>query len=114
MRRDEAYLLDMLLFARDAQIAVRELTQEEFKRSRVHQLAAIKALETIGEAAGKISESFRSAHPEIPWGLIVGMRNRLVHAYFAVDLDEVWRVIQDDIPSLIGLLDPLVPPEEDD
>ena len=112
MRRDEAYLLDMLLAARDAQNCVRGLTRHQSGQSRLHQLAALKALETIGEAAARVSERFRIAHPEIPWREITGMRNRLVHAYFEVDLDEVWDTVQNDLAPLVVVLEPLVPPEK--
>ncbi|MGQ9823176.1 MAG: HepT-like ribonuclease domain-containing protein [Thermogutta sp.] len=112
MRCDDAYLLDMLLAARDAQEFARGLTRKQFEESRLHQLAILKALETIGEAAARVSESFRIAHPDIPWRAIVGMRNRLVHAYFEVDLDEVWDTVQNDLPPLIAALELLVPPEE--
>ncbi len=112
MRRDEAYLLDMLLAARDAQEFARGLTREQLETSRLHQLAVLKALETIGEAAAKVSESFRAAHPEVPWREIVGMRHRLVHGYFEVDLDEVWSTVQNDLSPLITALEHLVPPEE--
>ncbi|MBM3790232.1 MAG: DUF86 domain-containing protein [Acidobacteria bacterium] len=112
MRSDEAYLLDMLIAARDAQAFTSGVTREQLEASRLHQLALLKALETIGEAAARISESFRAGHPEIPWREIVGMRNRLVHSYFEVDLDEVWDTLQNDLPALIAAIGPLVPPEE--
>jgi uncharacterized protein with HEPN domain len=112
MQRDEAYLLDMLISARDARSVVEELSREKFQSSRIHQLASLKAIETIGEAASRISDTFRAAHPEIPWRKIIGMRNRLIHAYFKVDIDKVWETIQDDLPPLIEHLQLLVPPEE--
>ncbi len=112
MQRDEAYLLDMLLSARDAQSVIEQLTREQFQSSRIHQLAAFKALETIGEAAARVSDTFRAAHPEISWRKIIGMRNRLIHVYFKVDLETVWATIQDDLPILIDHLQLLVPPEE--
>lgn len=112
MQRDEAYLLDMLLSARDAQSVVEQLTREQFQNNRIHQLAALKALETIGEAASRITNAFHTEHPEIPWREIIGMRNRLIHAYFEVDLDKVWETIQDDLPALVEHLQSLVPPEE--
>jgi len=52
-------------------------------------------------------------HPEIPWRSIIGMRNQLVHKYDDVDLDVVWRVVQHEIPELIALIEPLVPPDVD-
>lgn len=109
MRHDEGYLLDMLLAAQDAQSVVANLTLESFLASRVHQLAALKALETIGEAAARISDTFQAEHPEISWREIIGMRNRLIHAYFEVDFDTVWDTIQDDLPPLIHRLLELVP-----
>ena len=112
MRRDDAaYLLDMLLSARDAAEFAAELTFAQFEQSRLHQNAILKAIEIIGEAATRISEETRQAHPEVPWPEIIGMRNRLVHAYFEVDLKRVWKTAQQDIPRLIDLIEPLVPPE---
>ena len=72
----------------------------------------VKAVENIGEAASRISADTRQAYPEIPWSQIVGMRNRLVHAYFDINLDILWQVVQDDLPALIAQLEPLVPPGE--
>ena len=112
MRRDDAaYLLDMLLSARDAAEFAAGLTFAQFERSRLHQNAVLKAIEIIGEAATRISEETRQAHPEVPWPEIIGMRNRLVHAYFEVNLKRVWKTAQQDIPRLIDLIEPLVPPE---
>jgi len=102
----------MLIAARDATSFVTGLTREQFNASRVHQLAVLKALETIGEAAARLTEATRAAHPEIPWREIIGTRHRLVHGYFEVDLEKVWNTVQHDLPSLISLLEPIIPPEE--
>lgn len=67
-------------------------------------LSVTRLLEVIGEAAGRVSEQGRAAYPGIPWPQVVGMRNRLVHAYFEVDLDEIWRTVRDDLPPLIAEL----------
>ncbi len=112
MRHDDAYLLDMLLAARDAVEFAEGLTFPEFEQSRLNQNAVLKAIEIIGEAASCISPETRQAHPEIPWTEIIGMRNRLVHAYFEVNLERVWQTVQQDVPRLITLLEPLVPREE--
>lgn len=64
-----------------------------------------------GEAARKVSPEFKENHPEIPWSLIIGMRNRLIHEYFRNYHGKVWEVVEKDIPQLIALLEPLVPPE---
>ena len=85
MQRDEsAYLLDMLLGARDALEFAAGLTFPQFERSRLHQYAVLKAVQNIGEAASQVSADARQAYPEIPWSQIIGMRNRLVHAYFDI------------------------------
>ena len=108
MRRDDAYLLDMLLAARKARQFVEGITQAEFAASELHQNAVIRPLEIIGEAAARVSPEARAAHPEIPWDLMVGMRNRLIHEYFRVDLLVVWETLQQDLPDLIALLEPLI------
>ena len=112
MRDDAAYLLDTPIAGRDAQGFVSGLSWEEFEQSRLHQNAVLKAIEIIGEAAGRISNEVKAAHTEIPWPEIIGMRHRLVHGYFEVDVRKVWDTAQNDLPSLIALIEPLVPPEE--
>ena len=101
MRRDDAWLLDMLLAARDAAEFASGLKFSQFDDSRLHQNAVLKAIEIVGEAASKVSDTTRTAYPDIPWE---EMRNRLVHAYFEVDRVLVWRTVRDDIPALIARL----------
>ncbi len=113
MRRDEILLLDMLLAAREASEMAEGLTFATFGRNRMAQLAIHKAVETVGEAASRVSAETRIAHPEIPWIEIVGMRHRLVHEYFNVNLTRVWETVNEDIPRLIPQLEDLVPPETD-
>ncbi len=76
------------------------------------QLAILKAVEIVGEAASRIGVDTREAHPEIPWSEIVGMRNRLVHEYSNVNLARVWEAVGRDVPRLIRQLEGLVPPED--
>lgn len=57
-------------------------------------------IQIIGEAAGQLGRAFHDTHPEVPWPQIVAMRNLLVHAYFGIDLDEVWKTLERDIPAL--------------
>ncbi len=112
MRRDDAsYLLDMLVAARDAVVFADGLSFSEFARDQRTQLAILKCVEIVGEAASRVSAETREAHPAIPWREIVGMRNRLVHAYFEIDLRLVWDTVRNDLPLLIVQLEPLVPPE---
>jgi uncharacterized protein with HEPN domain len=67
--------------------------------------ACVRNLEIIGEAASRLPEKFLSAHPEVDWRKIVGLRNRIVHGYFGVDFEIVWRIITFDPPLLREFLD---------
>lgn len=113
MRRDEAYLLDIRLSASKALRFIDGLTWEEFESSELHQNAVPHSLEIIGEAARRVSQEFRDLHPEIPWQDMAGMRNRIIHEYFRVNLAAAWDTVQNDLPGLIALLEPLIPPEDE-
>ena len=108
MRPDSACLVDMLQATRDAMEFTNGLTRTEFKNSLLHQNAVLKSLETIGEAASRLSDTTRTLHSEIPWRKIIGMRNRLVHVYFDVDIDTVWDAVQNDLPKLKSQLEAIV------
>lgn len=110
MRPDDILLLDMLLAARDGIEFLQDCPQDAFVKDRMRQLALVKVIEVIGEAASRVSETFRSQHPELPWRDIIGMRHRLVHDYFEIDLDQVWGTVQEDLPRLVAVLERLVPP----
>jgi uncharacterized protein with HEPN domain len=66
--------------------------------------ALVKSIEIIGEAGARVSEEGRDATPDVPWPEIVAMRNRLVHAYFDVNLDVVWETVRKDLPDLVAAL----------
>ncbi len=70
-------------------------------------LSLVHLLEIIGEAARGVSAEFREKHPDLPWKQIAGMRDRLVHGYFDVNLDIVWRTVTEDLPDLAVKLDQL-------
>ena len=72
----------------------------------------MRLIQIMGEASRKVSPGYKEEHPEIPWAGIIGMRHRLIHEYFRVIPEKVWQVIERDIPPLISLLEPLVPPEQ--
>jgi len=111
MRRDEAYLLDILLAARRALKYIDGLRWEEFDTNELVQDAVMRPLEIMGEAAGRISEDFREAHSDIAWHKIIGIRNRLIHEYFRINRKTVWDTIKNDMPDLIRMIEPLVPKE---
>ncbi len=73
----------------------------------------MRMLEIIDEAARKISRETKNAHPDISWKDITGMRNCLIHEYFRIDIEKVWDTVRNDIPVLITIIEPLVPPEEE-
>ena len=111
LRDDTAYLLDMLLAARDAVSFAEGMSYADFARDRRTQLSILKSVEIVGEAASRLSEDTRRAHPSIPWPEVIGMRNRLVHVYFNIDLPLVGDTVCNDLPGLIAQLETLVPPE---
>ncbi len=82
--------------------------REDLNADRMLALALVRSIEIIREAGARVSEEGRSGVPEVPWREIVAMRNRLIHAYFDVDLDLVWRTVGEDLPPLkVMLRDPL-------
>lgn len=85
-----------------------ERTQRDLSSDQLLLFAVVHAVQVLGEAASKVTPSTRSMHGEIPWAAIVGMRNRLVHAYFDIDADIVWIAATDEIPALLPLLEALV------
>src|SRR5690348_6099874 len=82
-------------------------TRADLTADLMLQFALVRALEIIGEAAARLTEPTRAAHPEIPWSAVIGMRNRLVHGYFDVDLEIVWRTAAESLPPLIATLESL-------
>lgn len=112
MWRDDAWLLDMLRACRVVRQHAEGLTRERFQVSPLHQDAIIRQLTILGEAAKQVSPEFRGAHPEIAWKRIAGFRDVIVHAYFRVDLEQVWQIVDRDVPGLAVTLDRLVPPED--
>ncbi len=79
-------------------------TREDFGDDQMLAFAVIRALEVIGEAATKVSGDLREELPGVPWANIVGMRNWLIHAYHDVNLDIVWRTVQEELPPLVKAL----------
>ena len=72
-------------------------------------LSLVRLLEIIGEAARGLSQEFRQEHPDLPWKSMVGIRDRLIHGYFDINLDVVWETITEDLPPLIAQLKKIVP-----
>ena len=91
---------------------LQNLGEAEFVASSRDQDAVVRQLTVLGEAAKRVSADFRNEHPEIPWKKISGLRDVIVHDYFHVNLEKVWRIVTEELPSLIVTLKAIVPPEE--
>jgi len=105
MRRDDLIRLrHMLDAAREAVEFVRDSCRGNLDDDRKLTLSLVKDVEIIGEAAYQVTEDTRRTLPEIPWDDIIGMRHRLVHAYFDINLDILWKTVQEDLPPLIQIL----------
>jgi uncharacterized protein with HEPN domain len=101
MRKDDlARLRHMLDASREATSFVQGKSRVDLDRQRMLVLSLVKCIEIVGEAAGRISEETRGAFPRLPWREITAMRNRLIHGYFDVDLDIVWKSVTHELPRL--------------
>ena len=114
MERDVCHVADMVGSARLVRAYLEGVTREDFMRNVQLQDSVVRRLEIIGEAAGRVSTTFRRRHPAIPWGRMIGMRNRMIHVYDAVDLDIVWTTARERIPELLALIEPLVPTQSEE
>lgn len=102
MRQDDAIRLRRMLDAAKEAISFASgKKRADLDHDRMLVLSLVKDIEIIGEAATKVSENCRREHPEIPWREIVTMRNRLIHGYFDVNIDIVWKTVADELPPLL-------------
>jgi uncharacterized protein with HEPN domain len=100
MKDDLVYLRHILDAIALVERYVSDVSWEDFQESQLVQDGVVRQLGIIGEAARRVSTSVQQAHPEIPWSDMVGMRSILIHDYFEVDEREVWKTVQDDLPTL--------------
>jgi len=99
------YLEDMWNAAKEVLEFTKGMSFEEFRRDRKTVNAVIRSLEVLGEAAKKIPENVRAKYPDVPWREIAGMRDKLIHEYHGVDLQIVWKTVQNEIPPLLPILE---------
>jgi len=101
MKRDVGlFIEDILDSIKNIEEFSKNLDREKFSKDNLRQSAIIRQLEIIGEAVKNMPNSFREKHPKIAWRDIAGFRDVLSHAYFGVNLDRVWRIIEADLPKL--------------
>lgn len=105
VRDDQVRLRHMLDAANEAVGFAKGRSRAELDTNRMLSLSLVRLLEVIGEAAYGISPSFREGHPDMAWKQIAGMRNRLIHGYYDVNLDIVWETVTQDLPVLIKQLE---------
>jgi len=99
-RRDRQYLQDILDAMEAAESFVENVSFEELEDDQRTQFALQRAFEIIGEATKQLSEEVRDQYPSIPWRDIAGMRDKLIHEYFAVNLEIVWKTVHKDFPRV--------------
>lgn len=101
MKRDvEVYIEDIQESISKIEEYTKAVSRDDFLSNTQVQDAVLRRLEIMGEAVKNIPDEFKNRYPEIPWKKIAGMRDVLIHAYFGVNLDRVWKIIEEDIPHL--------------
>ncbi len=94
------YVRDIIDHAEKAMRFVHGVTFDDFGDNEEKIFAVVRALEIIGEAARHIPKAWRDKYPRVPWKQVVGMRDKITHEYFAVDLEVVWKTLHEDLPLL--------------
>ncbi|MBS7651202.1 MAG: DUF86 domain-containing protein [Halobacteria archaeon] len=102
------YVEDIIGAMEDALSFVEGMGYDDFAKNKRTVYAVIRAVEVIGEAVKKIPKTIRNRHPGIPWKDIAGMRDKLIHEYFGVDLRRVWKTVKEDIPNLKPLFEKIL------
>ncbi len=109
MRDEDRVRLQHMIEAAESAIEfVSGRERADLDTDRMLLFAVIRAIEIIGEAASKISEETRATHSAVPWKAIIGMRNRLIHAYLEINTQTVWKTVTVEIPAVLPYLRTLV------
>jgi len=112
MSRDNQTLLDL---ARSARLIIefqQGIDKAKLTNDIKTQSAMLYHFLILGEAVKRLSPEFRIQYSEIPWSAIAGMRDRLIHDYDEIDLEQVWETAQIDVPNFLAMIEPLLPVEE--
>jgi len=105
---DMTRIRHMLDSSMDALSFIKNKQRNDLDQDRMLVLSLVKCIEIIGEAASKISDDLKSKYPAIPWKDIIGMRNRLIHTYFDIDYDIVWKTVKYELLNLVDELKKLL------
>jgi len=106
---DVARMCHMLEAARKALRFAQGKNQTDLEQDEVLQLALVRLLEIVGEAAARVSQETQRRHDQIPWAKIIGMRNRLVHGYDNIDVEVLWQTLAQDLQRLVDQLERILP-----
>lgn len=112
MPRDNESLIDIERAVRRILRYIDNVSRDELEMNDEKVSAILYQIAVIGEATKRLSPEFRQQHPEIPWRDIAGMRDVLIHKYDQVDFDVIWDVVQNKLPELLTLLEPILPSPE--
>ena len=108
------YLEDIIEAMNNAMKFVEDLEFDDFVKDSRTNYAAVRALEIVGEAAKKIPDRVKASYPDIPWRDMAGMRDKLIHEYFGVNLDAVWRAATKELPRIKPLIEKILSELEND
>lgn len=109
MLKDDRIRIQHMLDAIDEALSFIEgRSKKDLFEDRMLTLSIIKEIEIIGEAASRVTDETQREYPGIPWNDIVGMRNRLIHVYFDIDIEIVWNTIVNDLPDLKAKLEKIM------
>ncbi len=101
MKKDDTiYLQHIFDSIQQIETYLQGVSREHFLQTKLLQDGVVRQLEIIGEASRNLSNEIRQHHPEVPWSQMIGLRNRVIHAYFNVSLEIVWEITQNDLPVL--------------
>ena len=112
-RRDlRDYLQDILDAVDDIERFVTDIGYEQFINDKKTLNAVVRSIEVIGEASKRLPESFKKKNRELPWREITGMRDKLIHAYFGMDTETIWKTVKENIPQLKQTIKKMVKDQE--
>ncbi|MBN1287479.1 MAG: DUF86 domain-containing protein [Anaerolineae bacterium] len=109
--RDKTRLRDMLDAALKARSFIQNKTRDMLDEDEMLTLALVRAIEIVGEAANQVTKETQNNYPQIPWKVIIGMRNKLIHDYVNIDHNVLWDTVTHDLPALITELEKVIPSE---
>jgi uncharacterized protein with HEPN domain len=98
---DQVPLQHMIDYIKQGIALSADKSRDDLDTNVLFELAMVRVVEVIGEAAARVSDEFQGQHPEIPWRQIIGVRNRLIHGYDQIHKDVLWKILKSDLPELL-------------